>query len=133
MIMIFVEFINQLIDYSINCATLGGSADKSLKQANIPTPFATHQTVIFVGTRSKNYGQSRTCIQNMYIAIDKALFSIKNIGPSNRAGTINLSINSTKMTIITDSLIIDHLISVFVTLPYLPFVFRHLISLPYFI
>ena len=30
------------------------------------------------------------------------------------------------MTIITDLLIIDHLISVFVTLPYLPLVFRHL-------
>ena len=44
MIMIFVEFINQLIDYPINCATLGASADKSLKQAHIPTPFATHQS-----------------------------------------------------------------------------------------
>ena len=35
------------------------------------------------------------------------------------------------MIIITDLLIIDHLISVFVTLTYLPLVFRHLNSLPY--
>ena len=33
----------------------------------------------------------------------------------------------------TDLLIIDHLISVSVTLPYLPLVFGHLNSLPYFI
>ena len=37
------------------------------------------------------------------------------------------------MIIITDLQIIDHLISVFVTLLYLPLVFRHLNSLPYFI
>ena len=37
------------------------------------------------------------------------------------------------MIIITDLLIIDHLISVFVTLPYLPLVFRHINSLPYVI
>ena len=37
------------------------------------------------------------------------------------------------MIIITDLLIIDHLISVSVTLPFLPLVFRHLNSLPYFI
>ena len=37
------------------------------------------------------------------------------------------------MIIITDLLIIDHLISVFATLPYLPLVFRHLNSLPYII
>ena len=37
------------------------------------------------------------------------------------------------MIIITDLLINDHLISVFVTLPYLPLVLRHLNSLPYFI
>ena len=37
------------------------------------------------------------------------------------------------MIIVTDVLIIDHLISVSVTLPYLPLVFRHLNSLPYFI
>ena len=37
------------------------------------------------------------------------------------------------MIIITDLLIIDHLISVFVTLAYLPLVFRHLNSLPYII
>ena len=36
------------------------------------------------------------------------------------------------MAIITDLLIIDHLISAFVTLPYLPLVFRHLNSLSYF-
>ena len=46
--------------------------------------------------------------------------------------SINWLINSIKMIIITD-LIIDHLISVFVTLPYLPLVFRHLNSLPYII
>ena len=33
------------------------------------------------------------------------------------------------MIIITDLQIVDHLISVFVTLPYLPLVFRHLDSL----
>ena len=37
------------------------------------------------------------------------------------------------MIIITDLLTIDHLISVFVTLPYLLLVFRHLNSLPYII
>ena len=37
------------------------------------------------------------------------------------------------MIIITDLLIIDHLISVSVSLPYLPLVLRHLNSLPYFI
>ena len=37
------------------------------------------------------------------------------------------------MIIITDLLIIDHLISVSVTLLYLPFIFRHLNSIPYFI
>ena len=37
------------------------------------------------------------------------------------------------MIIITDLLKIDHLISVFVSLPYLPLVFRHLNSLEYFI
>ena len=37
------------------------------------------------------------------------------------------------MIIITDLLIIDHFISVSVTSPYLPFVFRHLNSLPYLI
>ena len=36
------------------------------------------------------------------------------------------------MIIITDLLIIDHLISVSVTSPYLPLVFRYLTSLPYF-
>ena len=40
--------------------------------------------------------------------------------------SINWSINSTKMTFITDLLIINHLIYVFVTLKYLPLVFRHL-------
>ena len=35
------------------------------------------------------------------------------------------------MIIITDFLMIDHLISLSVTLPYLPLVFRHLNSLPY--
>ena len=35
------------------------------------------------------------------------------------------------MIIITDLLIIDHLIFVSVTLPYLPLIFRHLNSLPY--
>ena len=44
-----------------------------------------------------------------------------------------VSVFVTKMIIITDLLIIDHLISVFVTLPYLPLVFRHLNSLPYLI
>ena len=34
------------------------------------------------------------------------------------------------MTIITDLLIIDHLIYMFATLPYLPLVFRHLAILP---
>ena len=37
------------------------------------------------------------------------------------------------MIIIADLLIIDHLIYVFVTLPYLFLVFRHLNSVPYFI
>ena len=42
---------------------------------------------------------------------------------SSKAGTINriidnISINSTKMVIVTDVLIIDHFISVSVTLPY---------------
>ena len=37
------------------------------------------------------------------------------------------------MVIITDLLIIDYLISVLVTLPYLPLVFKHLNPLPYFI
>ena len=37
------------------------------------------------------------------------------------------------MIINTDLLIIDHLIYVFVTLPYLHLVFRHLNSLPYLI
>ena len=36
------------------------------------------------------------------------------------------------MIIITDLLIIDHLISVSVTLPYSPLLFRYLNSLPYF-
>ena len=36
------------------------------------------------------------------------------------------------MIIVTDLLIIDHIISVSVTLPYLPLVFIHLNSLPYF-
>ena len=40
--------------------------------------------------------------------------------------SINCSINSTKMNTITDLLIIDHLIYVFVSLPYLPLIFRKL-------
>ena len=36
------------------------------------------------------------------------------------------------MIIITDLIVIDHLISVSVTLPYLLSIFRHLNSLPYF-
>ena len=49
-----------------------------------------------------------------------------------KAGTINnWSINSTKMIIVTDLLIINPLISVPLTLPYLPSVFRHLNSLPH--
>ena len=36
------------------------------------------------------------------------------------------------MIIVTDLLIIDHLIFVSITLPYLPLVCRHLNSLPYF-
>ena len=55
-----------------------------------------------------------------------------------KANTINRIIDKLidkfhKMIFVTDVLIIDHLISVSVTLPYLPLVFRHLNSLPYFI
>ena len=48
--------------------------------------------------------------------------NLKNIKP----GTIN-------RIIISDWLIINHLISLYVTLSYLPLLFRHLNSLPYFI
>ena len=37
------------------------------------------------------------------------------------------------MTVITDLLIIDHLISAFVTLPYLPLVLRHLSSFYFYL
>ena len=58
-------------------------------------------------------------------------------GMTIKADTINQIIDYLidkfhKMIIITDLLIIDHLISVSVTLPYLPLVSRHL-NLPYFI
>ena len=47
--------------------------------------------------------------------------------------SIYYSINSTETIIFLDLLVIDHLISASVTLAYLPLLFKHLNSLPYFI
>ena len=67
---------------------------------------------------------------NFNESLTNDVISFEQLGPDNRL--MNDKFHK-KMIIITDLLIIDHLISVFVTLTYLPLVFRYLNSLPYLI
>ena len=90
---------------------------------NVPVTFAKWQFITDVGRIEQNNSTANSRF-------------IEEV--NTKAGTNNQKIDLLidkflKNIIVTDLLIIDHLISTSVTLLYLPLVFRHLNYLPYFI